>query len=277
MRKFIVAAVQMDSTDNLEENLTVVKSYIEEAVQRGAKLVAFPESMNYCGRKPLDFAEDIPDGSTFKFLADLAKKHNIWIHGGSIYEKNGEDPRPYNCTMVISPEGKLRAKYRKLHPFDVVISNGPSVKESDRICPGKEIVTVDTKEVGHLGLAICYDIRFGEIFRIMAEEGAQILLTPANFTQNTGMDHWETILRTRAIENECYVVAPGQIGVKPRFTAYGNSLIIDPWGKVIARASNFPGLITAEIDLDYVEAVRHETYTLANRRKDIYSLKRIEK
>lgn len=176
--------------------------------------------------------------------------------------------------MVINPNGELVAKYHKIHPFDVVISNGPTCKESDRICPGEGIVTVDTGEVGHLGLSICYDIRFCEMYRLMALEGAQIFLTPADFTMNTGKDHWETILRTRAIENGCYVIAPGQFGVKPRFQAYANSMIIDPWGNVIARASNKPCVITAEIHLDYLEKVRKQIFTLENRRPDIYDLHR---
>mgnify|MGYP001104200200 FL=1 len=153
--------------------------------------------------------------------------------------------------------------------------SSPTVnRESERICPGDEIVTVDTGEVGHLGLSICYDMRFAEMYRIMALEGAQILLMPADFTMPTGKDHWETILRPRAIENGCYVIAPAQCGVKPKFQAYANSLVVDPWGNVIARASNPPQVITAEIDLDYLQQVRRQIFTLENRRPDVYSLLR---
>ena len=207
-------------------------------------------------------------------MAGLAKKYNVWLHCGSIYEKNPDDARPYNATMVIRPDGTLAAKYHKIHPFDVVIPDGPVNRESDRICPGNEIVTVDTGEVGCLGLSICYDMRFAELYRIMALEGAQILMVPADFTMPTGKDHWETILRTRAIENGCYVIAPAQCGVKPKFQAYANSLVVDPWGNVIARASNYPQVITAEINLDYIEKVRKQIFTLENRRPDIYSLSR---
>jgi predicted amidohydrolase len=277
MNKFIAAVIQMDSQDNVKENLCQATGFIEEAASRGAKLIAMPESMNYCGKDNSGNAEIIPGGPTFCLMSELAQKYNVWLHCGSIYEKKQNDTRPYNSTMIINPQGELVAKYHKLHPFDVVIANGPSTKESDRICPGDKIVTVDTHEVGHLGLSICYDIRFGEMYRIMAMEGANILLAPADFTLNTGKDHWETILRTRAIENECYVIAPGQFGIKPRFQAYANSMIIDPWGNVIARASNHPDVIFAEIDLDYVNKVRHQLYTLANRRPDIYSLARTKK
>ena len=274
MNKFTVAVLQLDSQDDVQKNLDTVVSFIEEAAARGAKLITMPESMNYVGLDNAGHAEEIPRGPTFQLMSEQAKKYGVWLHCGSIYEKNPNDPRPFNSTMVIDPRGNLAAKYHKIHPFDVVIPNGPVNRESERICPGDEIVTVDTGEVGHLGLSICYDMRFAEMYRIMALEGAQILLMPADFTMPTGKDHWETILRTRAIENGCYVVAPAQYGVKPKFQAYANSLVVDPWGNVIARASNHPQVITAEIDLDYLQQVRRQIFTLENRRPDVYSLLR---
>ena len=274
MNKFTVAVLQIDSQDDVQKNLDTVVSFIEEAAARGAKLITMPESMNYVGLDNAGHAEEIPGGPTFQLMSEQAKKYGVWLHCGSIYEKNLNDPRPFNSTMVIDPRGNLAAKYHKIHPFDVVIPNGPVNRESERICPGDEIVTVDTGEVGHLGLSICYDMRFAEMYRIMALEGAQILLMPADFTMPTGKDHWETILRTRAIENGCYVVAPAQYGVKPKFQAYANSLVVDPWGNVIARASNHPQVITAEIDLDYLQQVRRQIFTLENRRPDVYSLLR---
>lgn len=277
MNKYILGVIQMDSDDNKEENLKKLVELIEEAVEKGAKLISMPESVNYVGLDNAGSAENIPGGQTFNVLAEQAVKHNVWLHCGSIYEISDDPKRPYNTTMVINPKGELAAKYSKIHPFDVVIENGPSVKESDRISPGNEIVTVDTKEVGHLGLSICYDMRFGELYRLMALEGAEVLFAPSNFTLQTGKDHWMPILRTRAIENSRYVVAAGQIGIKPRFQAYGKSLIIDPWGNIVAMASDRPGVITAEIDLDYVKQVGNQVFTLANRRTDMYSLERNEK
>ena len=274
MNKFTVAVLQLDSQDDVQKNLDTVVSFIEEAAARGAKLITMPESMNYVGLDNAGHAEEIPGGPTFQLMSEQAKKYGVWLHCGSIYEKNPNDPRPFNSTMVIDPRGNLAAKYHKIHPFDVVIPNGPVNRESERICPGDEIVTVDTGEVGHLGLSICYDMRFAEMYRIMAREGAQIRLMPADFTMPTGKDHWETILRTRAIENGCYVVAPAQYGVKPKFQAYANSLVVDPWGNVIARASNHPQVITAEIDLDYLQQVRRQIFTLENRRPDVYRLLR---
>ncbi len=273
MTKFIAAAVQMDSQDDKNANLAAAEGYIREAAARGASLVVLPESMNYIGRDMAGEAETIPGGPTFRKMADLARELGIWVEAGSIYESNPEDPaRPFNTTFLVRPDGTLAAKYAKLHPFDVVLPNGVTSRESDRVCPGKAIETAET-ELGKLGMAICYDVRFGEMFRIMALEGAKIFAVPANFTVNTGKDHWEVLVRARAIENECYVIAPNQMGKKPRFTAYGNSLIVDPWGTVIARASDKPGVITTEIDLDYVTKVRQSTFTLDNRRPDVYELK----
>lgn len=272
MNKFIAAAIQMDSGSNKKENINTAVNMVEEAVKRGAKLIAMPECVNYIGPENNINAEAIPGGYTFTTFSALAKKLNIWIQCGSIYEINDSDSRPYNSSMIINPMGELVAKYHKLHTFDVDIKDGPCVKESDRVCPGNEIVTVDTKEVGNIGLSICYDIRFCEMYRIMALKGAEIFIASSNFTMNTGKDHWETILRTRAIENGCYVIAPGQCGIKPKFQAYGKTVIIDPWGNVIAKASERPCIVMAEIDLDYVQSIRNQVMTIQNRRTDIYNL-----
>lgn len=275
MTKFIASAVQMDSQDDKMANLAAAEGYIREAAARGARLVVLPESMNYIGRDMAQEAEAIPGGPTFQRLSGLARELDLWLEAGSIYESNPEDPaRPFNTTFLIRPDGTLAAKYAKLHPFDVVLPNGVTSRESDRVCSGKKLTVAET-DLGKVGLGICYDIRFGEMFRIMALEGAKLFAVPANFTVNTGKDHWEVLLRARAIENECYVIAPNQMGKKPRFTAYGNSLMVDPWGTVIARASDKPGVITAEIDLDYVTKVRQSTFTLDNRRPDVYQLRKL--
>lgn len=155
----------------------------------------------------------------------------------------------------------------------MVLDSGVTSRESSHVAPGHEIVTVKTAGVGTLGFGICYDLRFGELFRLMALRGAQILVLPANFTEATGRAHWEVLVRARAIENECYVIAPNQVGKKPRFTAYGHSLIVDPRGKVLAEADGTEtGIIYAPIDLDLVSKVRKETFALQNRREDVYTL-----
>lgn len=270
MRKYIMAAVQMDTQYDKEANLKAACGFIDEAVARGAKFVAFPEVFNVIdeGAEP---PEEIPSGRTTQLMAEKAREHNIWIHCGSIAEKNPDGDRKYNTTVVLDPKGNMVAKYRKLHTFDITKPDGTKAEESARIKPGSEMVTVDT-EMGHLGLSICYDIRFPELYRWMCLQGAQILFTPANFLLQTGKDHWEPILRCRAIENGAYVVAPGEIGIKRKgqSTSYGNTMIIDPWGNVVARAPEYPSVVTAEIDLDFLEKIRANIPSLKNRRGDVY-------
>lgn len=274
MARFVAAAIQMDSQDSKWGNLTIAERYIRQAADAGANLIVLPETMNYIGKDIVGEAENLEDGPTFTKIAQLAWELKVWILGGSLYETNPEDPeRPFNTAFLVDPRGALVAKYRKLHPFDVVLPNGVTSRESDRIAPGRDIVTTHADWL-RAGLAICYDIRFPEMFRLMALEGARMFLVPANFTINTGKDHWEALLRARAIENECYVIAANQMGKKPRFTAYGNSMIIDPWGTVIARSSDKEGYILAEIDPDYVTQVRQSTFTLDNRRPDVYELRK---
>lgn len=269
MQKFMVAVVQMDTQNDKQANWQQMAAFVDEAAAKGAQLVAFPEVVNILSEDPV-YAEPIP-GPTTELLMRKAKEHHIWIHGGSISEVNPDGPRTYNTTVLINPDGEIAARYSKLHNFDMTLPDGSSVRESDRKEPGKEIVTVQT-ELGHLGFAICYDMRFPELFRLMALQGAQIIFLPANFTMPTGKDHWEPILRARAIENGCYIIAPDQTGVKEKFTAYGNSMVVDPWGTVIARASDKPGVILAEIDLDYLESVRQRNPSIHNRRTDLYEI-----
>ncbi len=269
MQKFMVAVVQMDTQNDKQANWQQMAAFVDEAAAKGAQLVAFPEVVNILSEDPA-YAEPIP-GPTTELLMRKAKEHHIWIHGGSISEVNPDGPRTYNTTVLINPDGDIAARYSKLHNFDMTLPDGSSVRESDRKEPGKEIVTVQT-ELGHLGFAICYDMRFPELFRLMALQGAQIIFLPANFTMPTGKDHWEPILRARAIENGCYIIAPDQTGVKEKFTAYGNSMVVDPWGTVIARASDKPGVILAEIDLDYLESVRQRNPSIHNRRTDLYEI-----
>lgn len=269
MKKWIAAVVQMDTQNDKSHNLRQMSEYIDEAAAKGAHLVAFPEVVNILSEHPVH-AETIP-GPTTNMLAEKAKKHGIWIHGGSISEQNSEGERTYNTSVLIAPTGEIVAKYRKLHNFDMILPDGNSVSESDSKEPGREIVTVQTM-LGCLGFAICYDMRFPEMFRIMRLDGAEVVFVPANFTKPTGEAHWETLLRARAIENGVYIIAANQTGIKEKFTAYGNSIIVDPWGTVIARATDQPGVIMAEIDLEYLEQVRKKNPSTENRRTDIYNI-----
>lgn len=272
MNKYMIAVVQMDTQNDKGENLRQACAFIDEAAGHGVKMICFPEVMNLIGRNVGEGGgrEPVP-GYTTNRLSKKAIEHQVYIHAGSITEEIPGERRSRNTSIMISPEGEALAAYRKLHMFDITLSDGTTFNESDKVEPGNEIVTVDT-ELGIFGMSICYDIRFPELYRIMAARGTQILLTPASFTMPTGKDHWEPLLRARAIENGCYVVAAGQIGAKPNYPAFGNSMVIDPWGTVIARAKDKPGLTYAEIDLDYLDQVRKQIPSLKNRRTDLYDV-----
>ena len=272
IRKYTIAVVQMDTGNDKGANLKAACRYIDEAAAAGVKLVTFPEVMNLDGENVGEGggAESVP-GYTTGILSAKAREHGIYIHSGSFSEVIPGEARNYNTSVIIDPEGEIVARYSKLHTFDVTLPDGSVQRESARIRPGEGITTVETP-LGTLGMSICYDIRFGEMYRLMALRGAQVIFTPANFTMPTGKDHWETILRTRAIENGVYIVAADQIGKKSEFTAYGNSMVVDPWGTVIARAPDRPGIIYAEIDLDWLDSVRSKIPSLKNRRTDIYDV-----
>lgn len=277
MKKYIAAVMQLDVQDNVDENLAAAGKQIAEAAARGAKLAVLPECMNYVGTE--HYQEEIPGGKTFTYMAELAKKYNMWINAGSINETNPEEKnKPFNTAFLINPEGKLAAKYRKLHPSDMRFPG--AVLESDSNSSGDKVVSYDTGDFGHLGLSICYDIRFSELYRLLTLQGANILMVSAMFMQQTGKDHWEPLLKARAIENGCYVLASDQIGTKNMgvsIPTYGRAMIVDPWGNVIARASDKPGVIYAEIDPDLIEEDRVKTSTLYNRRPDVYNLSIIDK
>lgn len=273
MRKYPIGVIQLDSQNDKGKNLRQICAFIDEAAARGAKLVALPEVMNCIGDNVGEGgqAESIPGYST-EILAAKAREHGIFVHCGSLREAIPGEARSYNTTVLLNPLGEVAATYRKLHTFDVSLADGTVANESERIKPGKEIVTAET-ELGTLGFSICYDIRFPELYRLLAMKGAQVIFTPANFTITTGKDHWEAILRARAIENGCYIVAPAQMGKKPKFTSFGSSLVVDPWGVVVARSAERPGVTIAEIDLDYSDNVRAQIPSLKNRRADVYDLR----
>ncbi len=259
----------MDTGSDTNKNYSYISAAVAEAKAKGASIVAFPEMMNYIGQNYVNRAEAIL-GETSDLLSSLAKEHGIWIQTGSIPEIASEG-KPLNTTMLINPQGGIVCKYSKLHMFDVGIKNGLDFRESGHTSAGNDIVLADT-ELGTLGFAICYDIRFPELFRLLALSGAEVIFVPSCYSLLTGKDHWEPLLRARAIENGCYIVASDQIGKKPKMDTYGKSMVIDPWGEVIARANDRPCCFTAEIDLDYVRSVRSQIPSLENRRGDLYSL-----
>ena len=283
--KFQVAICQMDSQNDKHQNLKDAENMIREASEKGADLVVFPENMNYMGKGYRYQAEPIP-GPTTDFLTALAKEHGVWILSGSIPEtelndpaeqetvsadKNADKPKPKNSLVLIDPTGNICCKYSKLHLFDVDLNDGSSFRESDMATQGENIVLCDT-ELGRLGFTICYDLRFGELYRLLSLAGAKVIFVPACFAMQTGQAHWEVLLRARAIENGVYIVACNQIGEKYNMTAYGHSMVIDPWGRIIAQAEDKPGVLMAEIDLSEIEKVRAQIPSLKNRRGDLYEL-----
>ena len=266
MRSYLAAAIQMTASSSKEENLAKAEMFVRLAAERGATVIVLPEVFAWRGPRAEEATqlESIP-GPTSGRLSELARRHGIYLLAGSFLEKS-EGTRAYNSSLLIGPAGDILAHYRKIHLFDVDIPGQVRVKESDTKKPGQEVVTQRTP-LGVFGLSVCYDLRFPELYRQLTQEGAEVLFVPSAFTFPTGAAHWEPLLRARAIENQAYVIAPNQIGKNTHgFADYGNSMIVDPWGKVIARASDKECFITAEIDRDYLEKVRRELPCLAHRR-----------
>lgn len=266
MRSYLAAAVQMTASSSKEENLAKAETFVRLAAERGASVIVLPEVFAWRGPRAEEppQVESIP-GPTSERLGALARRYNIHLLAGSFLEKSDE-ARAFNTSLLFGPQGNLLAHYRKIHLFDVDIPGQVRVKESDSKKPGHDIVTSETA-LGVFGLSVCYDLRFPELYRQLAAKGAEVLFVPSAFTFPTGAAHWEPLLRARAIENQAYVIAPNQIGKNAHgFADYGNSMIIDPWGKVLARAADKECFITAEIDRDYLEKVRRELPCLAHRR-----------
>jgi predicted amidohydrolase len=265
-----VALIQTDAGPDPGGNVTEAARLADEAAAGGARLVALPEYLQYRGPDPgyRASARPIPGPFTEAF-ADVARRRGVWILVGSLAETADDAARPYNTSVLIAPDGSIAARYRKIHLFDVAVDEGPVDTESARVSPGDEVVVADV-DGARLGMSICYDVRFPELYRALALDGAEILAVPANFTERTGRDHWEVLLRARAIENGAWVIAPSQIGGPPGQPAFGRSMVIDPWGTVVAQAPDSVAIVRAEIDTARVAAVRRQIPALANRRPDAY-------
>lgn len=273
MTGFTVSVCQMDSKDDKATNVDRALTFVDEAADAGADLVTFPEMFTFMGadEAKTEAAEPIPGPLTDR-LAARADARDIHIHAGSMYETAADPEKVHNTTVVFDDDGELLDVYRKVHLFDVTIGDEVVTQESAMVSPGTEAVTVET-DLATLGLTICYDLRFPELYSTLSRRGAEVIFVPAAFTMFTGKDHWESLLRARAIENQAYVVAAGQIGDKPDgIPTYGRSMVVDPWGNVIARASDRVGMITARIDLDYVDEVRREVPSLEHKNRDVYDV-----
>jgi predicted amidohydrolase len=266
-RKFLAAAVQVTSTLDIPANLARCETLIREAAARGAALVVLPENFGFIGEgdDKVRIAEPI-DGPTLTRLAGLARELNIHLCAGGFPERAPVPTKTYNTAVLFGPAGERIAVYRKIHLFDVDLPGGQKFRESEWVEPGNEPVVAETA-LGRIGLSVCYDLRFPELYRALSARGAEILLVPSAFTLYTGKDHWHALLRARAIENQAYVLAPGQFGQhNAKRWSYGKSLLIDPWGIVVAQAPDREGLAVGEVDLDLLSKVRSELPALKHRR-----------
>jgi predicted amidohydrolase len=258
-----VSLVQMNSISDKAANLAAARALIDKAVaQEAPDWVLLPEQFDWAGgargEKQAN-AETLPGGPAYAMARELARKHRIFIHAGSIMERIEGDERIHNTSVVFNRQGEEIARYRKIHLFDVTTPDGASYKESATVKAGDQVVTYDCEGVT-IGCSICYDLRFPDLFQALAEKGAQIIALPAAFTLQTGKDHWEVLLRARAIETQTYVCASAQtgsfmVGNEQRAT-YGHSLVADPWGHVVAKASDGIGLVSTRIDPAVAAKVR---------------------
>ena len=267
--RYLAAVVQMNSGTDKLENIERASELVRRAARQGASLVALPEMFNCLG--PFDVvvgqAEPIP-GPTTETFSELAAELGVVLLAGSICERAGSAGKAYNTSLLFFADGALQARYRKVHLFDVDLPGRVTVQESQWIVPGNEIQTLTTP-LGRCGLSICYDLRFPELYRRLADESVDVLFVPAAFTKVTGSAHWETLLRARAIENQAYVIAPNQCGMHgSELETYGHSMIVDPWGRVLAQADEEEDVIVAEIKLDQLHEVRAQLPALVHRRID---------
>jgi predicted amidohydrolase len=264
------AAVQLNSTADKSRNLERAERLVRDAAADGASLVALPEKWNLLGdsRALLGGAEPL-DGLSLSAARDWARELGIHVLAGSVAERVEDSERLFNTSALIDPDGEVAAVYRKIHMFDVEVG-GVAYRESEHERPGEEIVVVPVDEV-ELGLSVCYDLRFPELYRILAVRGARVITVPSAFTLATGRDHWEVLLRARAIENQAFVVAPNQVGeAPPHYSSYGRSAIVDPWGVVLAQAPDEECFVAANLDFAGQERIRSSLPSLANRRPEVY-------
>jgi predicted amidohydrolase len=263
------AAVQLNSTEDKARNLASAERLVREAAAAGAELVGLPEKWNLLAGGEAQAAGAEPlDGPSLTAARGWARELGIHLLAGSVCER--ADDGIFNTSVLIGPDGEDLAAYRKIHMFDVDVG-GVTYRESEHERPGEEIVTAAVGELG-VGLTVCYDVRFPELYRILAVRGARLITIPSAFTTATGRDHWEVLLRARAIENQVFVLAPGQFGeAPPHYRSFGRSAIVDPWGVVLATAPDGECFVAADLDLGAQERIRASLPSLANRRPQAYA------
>ncbi len=262
---YIAAAIQMSAGSDKAVNLERAERLVRDAASHGAALIALPETFNWRGKRGAEAAAaETLEGESIALIARLARELKVHIVAGSITEHVAGQEKTYNTSVMLGPDGAQMGIYRKIHLFDIDLPGRVTVKESAARFSGSDVVCV-AASIGAIGLSICYDLRFPELYRSLAFEGAKTLIVPSCFTFPTGEAHWESLLRARAIENQAYVIAPAQFGPNVHgFSDYGNSMIIDPWGRVLGRASDQEGVVTAPIDLHYLDRVRNELPALTH-------------
>lgn len=265
-----VAALQLTSQDSLAANLAATEKHLVESAAAGAELVVLPEGFSFLGpeadKAPL--AEDLQgDGPVLRLMRRLAKEHGVFLVAGGIIERSSDPRRPYNTSTVFNPEGQLLGSYRKMHLFDVELDDGTCIRESLATTPGETPVVVQAAD-WVVGLTICYDLRFPEIFAWQRAQGAELLTVPSAFTKTTGQAHWHALLRGRAIETQCWLIAAAQEGTHPKGReTFGHAMIIDPWGHIVAeKTSPGPGFVLADIDHETVDRVRRQIPVHLHRR-----------
>jgi len=275
-RKFKIGVCQMLVVEQKDQNLSKARSMIREASANGSKIVVLPEMFNcpYNSSYFPEYAESYPNGGTLKMLSEAAMEEGIYLVGGSLPER--EESSIFNTCFVFGPRGEFLAKHQKIHLFDVDLSDGLSFRESKTLGCGKKITVVKT-EICTLGVAICYDIRFPELSRLMVLMGADLIVIPAAFNMNTGPAHWELLLKARAVDNQVFIVgaAPAR-DINASYVSYGHSAIAAPWGNIIAQADEKETILYGDIDLNEIDKTREALPLLRHRRTDIYELKALQ-
>ena len=265
-----VAVIQLSSQDDVAANLARARALVADAARAGAELIALPENFAFMGEedKKRGIQEVVPDGPIARAITSAAKDFGVWIVAGGMPEASGDEERPYNTSLLVAPDGRVVARYRKVHLFDVDLADGTRLLESGATTAGTEPVACDVGQAPvKLGMTICYDVRFPELYRKLLDQGVRIVTVPAAFTVTTGKDHWHVLLRARAIENQVFVLAPAQHGRHPKGRqTYGKSLIVDPWGDVLAQCSEGEGYALARLDFASQDRVRASLPCLTHRR-----------
>jgi predicted amidohydrolase len=268
MKSYLAAAIQMTSVPDLQKNLAQAEELIDLAVRQGAELVGLPENFSFMGEEKDKLAQgNAIAQATETFLQKMAQRFQVTILGGGFPIPVDSSGKVYNTALLINANGQELARYQKVHLFDVNVPDGNTYQESSTVMAGLELPPVyASPELGKIGLSICYDVRFPELYRHLSNQGADILFVPAAFTAFTGKDHWQVLLQSRAIENTCYVIAPAQTGTNyDRRQTHGHAMIIDPWGVILADAGEKPGVAIAEIKPTRLEQVRRQMPSLQHR------------